>query len=79
MYRTFTVIYEPLEEGGFMVLCPFFRGLISYGENLDEARLMAKDALLCHCLGLLKEGDSIVKALQRETLIETLTLDIKEA
>jgi predicted RNase H-like HicB family nuclease len=79
MLRTFTVIYEPLQEGGYLVLCPFFRGLISYGENLDEARLMAKDALLCHCQGMLKEGDSIVKALQQEILIETLMLDIKEA
>ena len=78
MHRTFTVIYEPLEEGGFMVLCPLFRGLISYGETLDEARFMAKDALLCYCQGLLKEGDSFVETLRRGTLIETLTLDIKE-
>lgn len=78
MYRTFTVIYEPLEEGGYMVLCPLFRGLISYGENLDEARLMAKDALLCYCQGLLKEGEVIQKTLERGTLIETMTMDIKE-
>ena len=79
MHRTFTVIYEPLEEGGYMIWCPFFRGLISYGENLEEARLMAQDALLCHSQGLLREDESLLGLLQRGTLIETITLDIKEA
>ena len=42
---TFTVLFEPAEEGGFVVTCPALPGLVTEGDTLEEARSMAEDAL----------------------------------
>ena len=51
----YTVIYEKLAEGGYQVLVPALPGLVTYGRALDKAREMARDAILCHIKGLLKD------------------------
>ncbi len=38
-YR-FTVVYEPAEEGGYVVTCPALSAVITQGETLEEARAM---------------------------------------
>jgi antitoxin HicB len=43
-YR-YTVIYEPAEEGGYVVHVPALNGLATQGETLEEARAMARDAI----------------------------------
>jgi predicted RNase H-like HicB family nuclease len=40
-----TVLFEPAEEGGFVVTCPALRGLVTEGNTLEEARIMARDAI----------------------------------
>jgi predicted RNase H-like HicB family nuclease len=55
----YTVIYEPLTEGGFQVIVPALAGLVSFGRTIDEARSMAHDAIACHLKGLLKDGEEI--------------------
>ncbi|MFH1196839.1 MAG: type II toxin-antitoxin system HicB family antitoxin [bacterium] len=55
----YTVIYEPLAEGGYMVVVPALPGVISCGENLEEARMMAADAIQCHCEGLILDGEEL--------------------
>jgi len=52
---SFTVIYEPIKEGGYQVIVPFLPGLITYGRSFEEARSMARDAIICHLEGLKKE------------------------
>ncbi|MDX6384207.1 MAG: antitoxin HicB, partial [Blastocatellia bacterium] len=42
---TFTMVFEPAEEGGYVVTCPALPGLVTEGDTLEEARLMAEDAL----------------------------------
>jgi len=42
----YTVIFEPAEEGGFVVHVPALPGCHTQGETLDEAYKMAKDAIL---------------------------------
>ena len=55
----YTVIYEALTEGGFQALVPAFAGLVTYGRTVDEAREMARDAIVCHLQGLLKDREEI--------------------
>jgi antitoxin HicB len=43
--RTFAVVLEPEEEGGFTVRAPAFPEIITYGENEREALAMAEDAV----------------------------------
>ena len=57
---TFDVVFEPLEEGGYMVIVPSLPGIITYGEDLGEAKRMAADAIRCRCEGLSKDGDPIL-------------------
>jgi predicted RNase H-like HicB family nuclease len=39
----YTVLYEPLLEGGFHVIVPALPGLVTFGRTLDEAREMAQE------------------------------------
>jgi len=52
----FTVLYEPAEEGGYVVTCPALPGLVTEGETLDEAREMARDAIRGYVESLQKDG-----------------------
>lgn len=52
----YTVLFEPLAEGGYMVIVPALPGVITCGNTLPEARRMAMDAIKCHLEGLLKDG-----------------------
>ena len=45
MTQTFTAVYEPAEEGGYVAFVEEVPGAISQGETLDEARENLKEAL----------------------------------
>jgi antitoxin HicB len=55
----YRVIYERLSEGGYQVIVPALPGIVTYGRTLQEARDMARDAIVCHLRGLLKDGEEI--------------------
>ena len=55
----YTVIYEQLAEGGYQVIVPALPGIVTYGRTVEEAREMARDAVICHIRGLLKDGEEI--------------------
>jgi predicted RNase H-like HicB family nuclease len=52
----FTVLYEPAEEGGYVVKCPALPGLVTEGDTLEEARTMAEDAIRGYLESLRKDG-----------------------
>ena len=56
---SYTVLFEPAEEGGYVVTCPALPGVVTQGETLEEARAMAEDAIRGYLEGLLKDGLSI--------------------
>jgi len=41
----FTAIFEPAEEGGYVVYIPALPGCATQGETFEEAEMMAKDAI----------------------------------
>lgn len=45
MTQTFTAVYEPAEEGGYVAFVEEVPGAISQGETLEEARENLKEAL----------------------------------
>jgi len=53
---SFTIQFEPAEEGGHVVTCPALPGLVSEGDTLDEARENAKDAIRGYLESLAKDG-----------------------
>lgn len=45
MEFTYTVIFEPAEEGGYIAQVPALDDATTQGETLEEARLWAKDLI----------------------------------
>ena len=52
----YTVLFEPAEEGGYVVTCPALPGLVTEGDTLEEAREMAEDAIRGYIESLSKDG-----------------------
>ena len=59
MNRTYIFAFDPEPEGGYTVTCPALPGLVTYGETLQEAREMARDAMEGLIEVMLEQGESI--------------------
>jgi antitoxin HicB len=56
---SYTVLFEPAEEGGFVVTCPALPGLVTEGDTIEEARQMARDAIQGYLESLHKDHQPI--------------------
>jgi antitoxin HicB len=56
---SFTVLFEPAAEGGYVVTCPALPGLVTEGDTLAGARAMARDAIRAYLESLRKDGEPI--------------------
>jgi antitoxin HicB len=56
---SFTMLFEPAEEGGYVVTCPALPGLVTEGDTMEEARRMAEDALRGYLESLRKDHSSL--------------------
>ena len=63
----YTVVYQRMPEGGYNVVVPAIPEICTFGENLPEARRMAKDALRCYLESALKTGEPIPKDVEPAT------------
>jgi antitoxin HicB len=52
----YTAVFDPVAEGGLCRDLPALPGLVTEGETLEDARLMAEDALRCYLQGHLEDG-----------------------
>jgi antitoxin HicB len=59
MARTYTFVFNPEPEGGYTVTCPALPGLVTYGETLEAARQMARDAMEGLIEVMLEKGEAI--------------------
>ena len=53
---SYTVIFEPAEEGGFVATVPALPSIITDGDTLGKAREMVTDAIRCHLESMQKDG-----------------------
>lgn len=56
---SYTVLFEPLEEGGYNVFVPAIPEICTFGGTLKESREMAKDAIRCYLESAIKLGEPI--------------------
>jgi len=70
----FTVIFEPLEEGGYDVIVPAIPEICTFGDTLEEAKRMAKDAIKYYLESAIKRGEPIPE--DRYPSIERITVEI---
>jgi antitoxin HicB len=59
MDRTYTFLFDPDPEGGYVVTCPALPGLVTHGATLEEARDMARDAMDGYIGTLFEDGEPI--------------------
>jgi antitoxin HicB len=59
----YTVIFEPISEGGYKVVVPAVPEICTFGETLEEAKSMAEDAIKCYIERALKNKDAIAIAI----------------
>jgi antitoxin HicB len=52
----YTVLFEPAEEGGYVVTCPALPGLVTEGDNYQQAQECAVEALELYLESLQQDG-----------------------
>lgn len=55
----YTVIFEPVAEGGYDVIVPAIPEICTFGNTLEEAREMAEDAIRCYLESALANNEPI--------------------
>jgi len=70
----FTVIFEPLEEGGYDVIVPAIPEICTFGDTLEQAKRMVKDAIKCYLESAIKRGEPIPE--DRCPSIERIAVEI---
>lgn len=55
----YTAIFDLNEDGSYTVTVPSLPGLVTEGKDLEDAKLMVKDAIRCYIQGLLKAEEDV--------------------
>ena len=76
---TYTAVFEPAEEGGYVVTVPTLPGVVTEGDTLEEARRMVADAIQCYLESLRKDGLPLPQSDldERLPLAEKVTIQLK--
>ena len=56
---TYKVLLNPEPEGGFTATVPSLPGCITYGETVDEAMLMAEEAIVLYVDSLVANDEKV--------------------
>jgi len=73
---SYTVVFEPAEEGGYCVHVPALPGCFTQGETLEEAREMAKEAIQGHIEALAMVGEPIPEEIEEPAVPHTEKIDV---
>ena len=76
---SYTAVFEPAEEGGFVVTFPAIPGLATEGETVEEAREMAADCLRAYLESLEKDGEPFAYESPGSPKIERVTVALAAA
>ncbi|MDA8296383.1 MAG: type II toxin-antitoxin system HicB family antitoxin [Actinomycetota bacterium] len=57
--RSYTIVVEPDEDGGFAVSVPALPGCFTRGSTLEECQVRAVEAIEVHIAGLLADGEPV--------------------
>jgi antitoxin HicB len=70
----YTVIFEPVKDGGYDVVVPAIPEICTFGETREEARAMAEEAIKCYLESALKEGEIIPE--DKEPSVERIVVRV---
>jgi len=63
--HSYTVLLEPVVEGGYNVVVPAIPEICTFGRTLAESKRMAADAIRCYLEGLEKERGRFPRDVRR--------------
>ena len=69
---SYRILLRKEPEGGYTVIVPSLPGCITYGETIEEAKKMAKEAIELYIESLKAHGEEIPA--EEDTLEYTLTI-----
>ena len=69
----YTAIFEPAEEGGYIVSVPAIPGCVTQGETFEESVKNVKDAIK-GCLEVLKEEDQDIPQEKSDVVITKISI-----
>jgi antitoxin HicB len=77
---SYTVLFEPAEEGGYVAFCPALPGLVTEGDTYEEVRMRVNEAIEGYLESLQKDGQPIPadKKLTLEPVKEEIRIAIPE-
>lgn len=55
----YTVVFEPVREGGYNVVVPAIPEIVTFGETLEEAKANAREAISCYLESVLETNEII--------------------
>lgn len=70
----YTAIFEPAEEGGYVVSVPALPGCATQGETFEEAMFMIKDAMKLY-LSVLKEDGEDIPEEKEDVVVTKVAID----
>jgi antitoxin HicB len=59
LMRTYTIVVEPEEGGGYFVAVPALPGCFTRGSTVEECRERAVEAIGVHIAGLRADGEAV--------------------
>jgi antitoxin HicB len=72
----YTVLFEPVPEGGYNVIVPALPEICTCGDTLEEARSMALDAIQCVLESKLMDNEPIPDDVPDPAYHETLAVSL---
>ena len=57
--RTYTIVVEPEEGGGYFVVIPVLPGCFTHGRTIEECQERAVEAIEVHIAGLQAAGELV--------------------
>ena len=72
--QTYRILLNPEPEGGYTVIVPSLPGCVTYGETIDEAIVMAEEAIQLYIESLIAHNEPIPD--ESRTLEYSLTLSV---
>lgn len=75
--HSYTILFEPLAEGGYNVVVPAIPEICTFGKTLAEAKRMAADAIRCYLESVAKERESFPRDVRRAPHVTRLAVKLQ--
>jgi antitoxin HicB len=72
----YRVLLQKEPEGGYTVIVPLLPGCVTYGETIEEAKKMAKEAIELYLDSLIEDGEEI--PIEDDVLEAMVTIEIND-